>query len=280
MNHCQVIDPDFSMKTLNGRELKCVQDYKYLGSFISSSEKDFKTRKGMAWTACNNLHNVLTSSFDDKIKINTFKTMIEPILLYGSETWTLNARQQQRLDGTYTRLLMLVRNISWRSHPTLQTIYGDLPRVSQVLWSRRVQFAGHCFRATNEVVSPLILWKSRSVGRRSRKLTYPDAIARDSGIRFYNLSVAMQDRNTWRDIVRSISTAVERWWWWWWKNLLQIYLDLFVKFAFGWILIKLFQQIITRIRVPKCDTNVKQNPIGLKRSIVTSLRLLFHGINR
>ena len=94
LNHCQVIDPDFSMKTLNGRELKCVQDYKYLGSFISSSEKDFKTRKGMAWTACNNLHNVWTSSLDDTIKINTFKTMIEPILLYGSETWTLNARQQ------------------------------------------------------------------------------------------------------------------------------------------------------------------------------------------
>ena len=84
-----IIDPDFSMKTLNGSELKCVQDYKYLCSFISSSEKDFKTRKGMAWTACNNLHNVWTSSLDDKIKINTFKTMIEPILLYGSETWTL-----------------------------------------------------------------------------------------------------------------------------------------------------------------------------------------------
>ena len=132
--------------------------------------------------------------------------MIEPILLYGSETRTLNARQQQRLDGTYTRLLMRVRNISWRSHPTLQTIYGDLPRVSQVVRSRRVQFAGHCFRATNEVVSPLILWKSQSVGHRSRKLTYPDVIARDSGIRFEDLSVAMamQDRNTWRDIERVV----------------------------------------------------------------------------
>ena len=55
LNHCQVIDPDFSMKTLNGRELKCVQDYKYL-------------------------LNVWTSSLDDKIKINTFKTMIGPTL--------------------------------------------------------------------------------------------------------------------------------------------------------------------------------------------------------
>ena len=46
--------------------------------------------------------------------------------------------------------------------------------------------------------------------RKSRKLTYPDVIARDSGIRFEDLAVAMQDRNTWRDIVGSISTAVER----------------------------------------------------------------------
>ena len=48
LNFCQVNDPDFSMNTLNGRKLKCVQDYKYLGSFISDSVKDFKTRKGMA----------------------------------------------------------------------------------------------------------------------------------------------------------------------------------------------------------------------------------------
>ena len=110
----------------------------------------------------------------------------------------------------YILLLMRVKNLSWRRHPTLQTIYGDLPRVSQVVRSRRVQFAGHCFRATNEIVSPLILWKPRPIGRKSRKLTYPDVIARDSGIRFEDLAVAMQDRNTWRDIVRSISTAVER----------------------------------------------------------------------
>ena len=38
--------------------------------------------------------------------------MIVPILLYGSETGTLKARQQKRLDGTYTRLLMRVKNIS------------------------------------------------------------------------------------------------------------------------------------------------------------------------
>ena len=33
---------NFKMKTYNGYILKCVEDYKYLGSFISNSERDFK----------------------------------------------------------------------------------------------------------------------------------------------------------------------------------------------------------------------------------------------
>ena len=60
------------------------------------------------------------------------------------------------------------------------------------------------------------------------------------------------------------------------------YNDMGPKFTYSiyYLKIGLVFPIITLIRVPKCDTNVKQNPIGLKRSIVTSLRLLFHGINR
>ena len=43
------------IKTVKGCILKRVEDYKYLGFFTSSSEKDFNVRKRMAWSACNNL---------------------------------------------------------------------------------------------------------------------------------------------------------------------------------------------------------------------------------
>ena len=66
-----------------------VSDYVYLGSFISSSEKDFLTRKGKAWAACNAMNKLWSSSLDRNFKLKIFKTAIEPILLYGSETWTL-----------------------------------------------------------------------------------------------------------------------------------------------------------------------------------------------
>ena len=49
------------MKTLGGNILKQVDGYKYLGSYIINSEKDFKIRKGMAWSGCNKMENIWKS---------------------------------------------------------------------------------------------------------------------------------------------------------------------------------------------------------------------------
>ena len=131
--------------------------------------------------------------------------------MYVSETWTLSARQQQRLDGCYTRLLRRVLNLSWRNHPTLETIYGDLPRVSNLVCKRRVQFAGRCARATDELVSSFVLWRHPSPDNRSRKLTFPDRIRRDLAIpTTENLLAAMKDREYWKGVVSSISAEATR----------------------------------------------------------------------
>ena len=106
-----------------------VLDYVHLGSYISSSEKDFLTRKGKAWAACNAMNKIRSSDLDRNFKLKIFKAAVEPILLYGSETWTLSKKLEKRLDGTYTRLLMRVQNISWKIHPTKVYIYNTLPQV-------------------------------------------------------------------------------------------------------------------------------------------------------
>ena len=198
------------MKTLANNILKFVDDYKYLGSHIINSEKDFITRKGMAWAACNKMDKIWKSNLDRTIKIRIFRAAIEPILLYGSETWTLSAKQHQRLDGCYTRLLRRVLNISWKKHPTLATLYGNLPPISVLVKRRRIQFAGHCARATDELVSSFVLWSHPSSHRRSRKLTFPDTLSRDTNIHKDDLKTAMTDRVFWKSVVSSVSAEAER----------------------------------------------------------------------
>ena len=198
------------IKTLSENILNCVEDYKYLGSHIKNSEKDLNIRKGIACIPFSKLDKVWKSNLDRKFKIQIFRVLVEPILLYGSETWTLSAKQQQCLDGCCTRLLRSVHNLSWQNHPTLETIYEDLPRVSNLVYKRRVQFAGHCARATDELVSSFVLWRHPSSENRSRKLTFPDRIRRDTTIPKENLLAAMKDREYWKDVVSSISAEAAR----------------------------------------------------------------------
>ena len=89
-----------SILSRDGTQLKEVTDFKYLGSFVADSKKDFLTRKAQAWKACNKLHIIWQSNISRKTKLDFFRACVESILLYGSETWTVKKDLQDRLDGT------------------------------------------------------------------------------------------------------------------------------------------------------------------------------------
>ena len=85
-------------------------------------------RIAQAWNSLqfpsqNSLRNIFKPT-----KTKVFKACVESVLLYGSESWTLNISQKKRLDGTYTRLLRSAFDISLRNHPTIAEIYSKLPR--------------------------------------------------------------------------------------------------------------------------------------------------------
>ena len=123
--------------------------------------------------------------------------------MYGSETCTLTAKQQKHLNGTYTNLLRRVQNIHWTQHATIEDIYRGLPKISSKLIQRRVQSAGHCYRAEDEIISSLLLWTPPGPNH-SNRLTYPDVISRDTNIKIEDLPAAMADRPVWREIVHSL----------------------------------------------------------------------------
>ena len=90
---------------------------------------------------CNKLHIIWQSNISRKTKLDFFRACVESILLHGSETWTVKKDLQDRLDGTYTRLLMRAQNISWREHKTKAEIYDVIPQTSSILAQRRARFA-------------------------------------------------------------------------------------------------------------------------------------------
>ena len=97
----------------DGTSLKLVDKFTYLGSSVSSTEKDIDTRLTKAWTAIDRLSIKWKSNLTDKMKRSFFQAAVVSILLYGCTTWTLTKRLEKKLDDNYTRMLRAILNKSW-----------------------------------------------------------------------------------------------------------------------------------------------------------------------
>ena len=188
--------------TLNGSKVKVVDNFKYLGGWMASSEKDFNVRKALAWSACNNLTKIWSSQLSRNFKVRLFRATVETVLLYNSETWTINKALKKKIDGTYTRMLRMALNVSWKMHITNEILYKNLPKVSQTINKRSLRLAGHCVRHEEEIANQLVLWEpTRGPRRRGRQaVTYVDYLKSITGLDDANdLRTAMLNRDEWRN---------------------------------------------------------------------------------
>ena len=93
-----------TIKAKNGMALKSVDNFKYLAGWMKSSEKDFEIRKALAWSACHKMKRIWSTNLQRKIKERLFVTTVESLLLYGSETWTINKVMEKRLGTSFKKM--------------------------------------------------------------------------------------------------------------------------------------------------------------------------------
>ena len=203
------IDIKGNVNSLNGEVISHIEDFKYLGAYIPSCIHDFNARKALAWSATNKLCRIWKSSINRDLKIKFFRACVESILLYNAETWTVTKAMEKKIDGLYTKLLRRVLNFSWRDHVSNNNLYGDLPSLSSTIRQRRLRFAGHCSRATNQPVTDLLFW-TPSTGKRGRGAgirTFPKSLLADtSSSSDGEIQVLMADRHLWR---RRVNIALD-----------------------------------------------------------------------
>ena len=201
------------ISTLDRTSLRLVDKFTYLGSSVSSTEKDINTWLKKAWTAIDRLSIIWKSNLTDKMKRSFFQVAVVLILLYGCSTWTLTKRLEKKLDGNYTRMLRAILNRSWQQHPTRHQLYGHLPPIMKTIQARRTRHAGHCWRSKDEIVSDILLWTlafgQSKAGQPAR--TFIQQLCDDTGCNLEDLLEAMNDRETWRERVRDIRASRTSW---------------------------------------------------------------------
>ena len=187
----------------SGDRLEVVKNFKYLGSWMESSEKDFEVRKALAWSSCHKLKKIWSSALSRKIKVRLFVATVESVLLYGCETWTITRAMEKRIDGCYTNMLRMIQGVRWDQKLTNKQLYQELPPVTSKITERRLKLAGHCIRHPELSASSLVLWQptrgTASVGKPA--YTYVDNLYRDLGVEEVSeIRTAMHDRKQWREL--------------------------------------------------------------------------------
>ena len=180
------------ISTLDGNSLKLVVKFTYLGSSVSTTEKDIDTRLTKAWTAIDNLSIIWKSYLTDKMKCSFFQAVIISILQYGMHYLDANKTAGEKLDGNYTRMLRAILNKSWRQHTTKHQLYGHLPPIMKTIQVRQTRHAGHSWRSKDELIRDVLLWTS-----------------------IYGRAKAEQSARTYNSSVRIWSVALktcQRWW--------------------------------------------------------------------
>jgi hypothetical protein len=151
------------------------------------------------------------------LKIRIYKTIILPVVLYGSETWSLTLREEHRLRVFENRVLKKIVG------PKRDEVTGELrklhneelhefyssPSIIRIIKSNRMRWEGHVARMGEKrnayrlmVVNPE---GKRPLGRPRRR--WVDNIRKDLGEVGWGdvdcIGLA-QDRNRWRALVNSV----------------------------------------------------------------------------
>ena len=200
------------ISTLDGTSLKLVDQFTYLGSSVSSTEKGIDTRLTKTWSPIDKLSIIWKSDLTDKMKRSFIRAAVVSIPLYGCTTWTLTKRLAKSLDGNYTRMLRAIFSKSWRQHPTRHQLYGHLPPITYTIQVRQTRHAGHCWRSRDELISDVLLWTPTygraKAGRPAR--TCIQQLCEDTGCSPEDLPEGMNDLEKWRERESGISVVVAR----------------------------------------------------------------------
>ncbi|MCI4382152.1 hypothetical protein PGIGA_G00260540 [Pangasianodon gigas] len=159
--------------TLQGEEVKKVQEFKYLGSTVQSNgecEKEVKKRVQAGWNGWRKVSGVLCDrKISARIKGKVYKTVVRPAMLYGLETVSLRKRQESELEVAELKMLRFSLGVTRLDRLRNEYIRGTahVGRLGDKVREARLRWFGHVQRRESEYIGRRML-DMELPGRRRR----------------------------------------------------------------------------------------------------------------
>ena len=137
---------------VNGEEVEDVEEFAYLGAIVDKEgggNKDIRNRLQKARGAFQRLWKVWAArGIGRRTKIQLFKTLVRPVLLYGCETWNITKTDERKLNSFQCQCLRRILRIRWQQRMTNKRVVemAEINDISCEVRRRRWNWLGHVLR--------------------------------------------------------------------------------------------------------------------------------------
>jgi hypothetical protein len=130
-------------------------EVKFITLCCYNCHEEIKSSLNSGNACCRSVHSLLSSRLLSRnVKVKIYKTTIQPVVLYGCETWSVTLREEHRLRVFENRVLRGIFGAKrdevtgqWRKLDSgeLHNLYSSPDIVTQIK-SRRMRWTGHVAR--------------------------------------------------------------------------------------------------------------------------------------
>ena len=191
---------------LDGTKLPRANDFKYLGDRISADGESLSAVKGridaawLKWRQCSGV--LCDKKMPTKLKSRIYRTVVRPVALYGSQTWPVTKKVEQKMsvaEMKMARWSLGVTRLDRIPNTDIRKKLGIAP-IADKMREYRLRWYGHVLRQDPNQVARTA-WNLELDGTRPRgrpKTRYIDTVKKDmtdAGLRERDA----RDRKRWRD---------------------------------------------------------------------------------
>ena len=198
--------------SIEGVAIKQVEKFRYLGSVVNEDGRcdgEIRARIAMGKANFGKMRNVMTNlGLNIQLRLRLLKSYIWAGILYGCESWTINAQMRGKLEAAEMWLLRRMLRIPWTARRTNQQVL-QMARTSRSLMTtirkRQLRYLGHVLRGSSLEKHCLLgmIEGGRARGRQRMKLM--DGVKEVTGCRTIEEIRTAEDRNKRRNIVANVN---------------------------------------------------------------------------